>query len=90
MLALALIVGVPNVGRSNIIGPKDVIKRKGEPDDQTANEKERIFNYGGQTVEIGGNSYEYSAFYRFYERELRRFILKIEPEGKLETAKARK
>lgn len=88
-LALALIVGVPNVGRSNIIGPKDVIKRKGEPDDQTANEKERIFNYGGQTVEIGGNSYEYSAFYRFYERELRRFILKIEPEGKLETAKAR-
>ena len=88
-LALALIVGVPNVGRSNIIGPKDVIKRKGEPDDQTVNEKERIFNYGGQSVEIGGVSYKYSALYRFYERELRRFILKIEPQTKPEIAKAK-
>ena len=88
-LALALIVGVPNVGRSNIIGPKDVIKRKGEPDDQTVNEKERIFNYGGQSVEIGGVSYKYSALYRFYERELKRFILKIEPQTKPEIAKAK-
>ncbi len=86
-LALALIVGVPNVGRSNIIGPKDVIRRKGEPDDQTVNDKEIIFNYSGLSVKIDDVDYKYSAFYRFYKRELKRFIFKIEPQTKPEIAK---
>ncbi|MBK6750193.1 MAG: hypothetical protein KA956_00380 [Pyrinomonadaceae bacterium] len=86
-LALALIVGVPNVGRSNMIGPKDVIKRKGEPDGQSVNDKETIFNYGGQSVKIGDVDYKYSAYYRFYKRELKRFIFRIEPQTKPEIAK---
>lgn len=88
-LALALIVGVPNVGRSNIIGPKDVIRRKGEPDNQTVNDNETIFDYRGQFVKIGDNSVKYSALYRFYKRELKRFVFRIEPQSKPEIANAK-
>ena len=88
-LALALIVGVPNVGRSNIIGPKDVIKRKGEPDNKVVNEKETKFDYHTDDAAFGDAKYKYTAFYRFYKKELTRFVLKIEPETKPEIAKAK-
>ncbi len=88
-LALALIVGVPNVGRNNIIGPKDVIKRKGEPDKRAVNEKETTFDYHTDDVAASDAKYKYTAFYRFYKKELTRFVLKIEPEAKPEIAKAK-
>lgn len=88
-LALALIVGVPNVGRSNIIGPKDVIKRKGEPDSRAVNDKEETFDYHVNDLKVADANYNYSAFYRFYKRELMRFVFKIEPQTKPEIAKAK-
>lgn len=77
-VALALIVGVPNVGRSNVIGPKDVIKRKGEPDDRAVSEKKETFEYRADNISIGDTVYKYSAHYLFNRRELDKFILKIE------------
>lgn len=88
-LALALIVGVPNVGRSNIIGPKDVIRRKGEPDDRVVNDKEETFDYRFDSLAVAGTNYKYSAFYRFYKRELKRFVFKLEPRAKPEIAKVK-
>ncbi len=88
-LALALIVGVPNVGRSNIIGPKDVIKRKGEPDDRADKDHETTFKYHADDVPVGDAKFKYTAFYRFYKKELLRFIFKLEPQAKPEIAKAK-
>ena len=88
-LALALIVGVPNVGRSNIIGPKDVIKRKGEPDKRAVNDKETTFDYHTDDVAVGDAKYNYSAYYRFNRRELEQFIFRLEPQAKPEVAKAK-
>ncbi len=82
-LALAMIIGIPNVGRSNIIGPKDVVSRKGEPDERVKNGEEELFDYRVADFNLpngdGKTSYRYSAHYRFYERKLNRFSIKIEP-----------
>ena len=88
-LALAMIVGVPNIGRSNIIGPNDVVRRKGEPDSRAVNDKEETFDYRFDSLSVGGTNYKYSAFYRFYKRELKRFVFKLEPQAKPEIAKAK-
>lgn len=87
-LALAMLVGVPNIGRSNIIGPNDVIRRKGEPDDRETKDKEETFDYRIENIQVGGADHKYSAFYRFYKRELKQFIFRIEPRSKLEIAKS--
>ncbi len=88
-LALPLIVGVPNVGRSNIIGPNDVIRRKGEPDNRAVKDNEEAFDYSVNSVTVGEAQHRYTAHYRFYKRELTRFILKIEPQAKPEIAKTK-
>lgn len=88
-MALAMIVGVPNVGRSNIIGPKDVIRRKGEPDERAVNEKEETFDYRVEDFKIAETNYKYTAHYRFNKRELKQFIFKLEPQTKPEVAKAK-
>jgi len=90
-LALAMIVGVPNVGRSNMIGPKDVIKRQGEPNERARNGEEETFDYRLDTISLpspeGTTDYLYAAHYRFYERKLNRFSLRIEPSRKDEPPK---
>lgn len=88
-LALAMIVGVPNIGRSNIIGPNDVVRRKGEPDSRAVKDKEETFEYHADSLTVGDSNYKYSANYRFHDRKLWQFVLKLEPPAKPEIAKVK-
>ena len=91
-LAVALIVGVPNIARDNMTGPKDVVNKKGEPNERVKNGAEDIFDYRLDSIGLpdGKTNYGYSAHYRFYDKKLNRFSMKIEPLNKPDIAKAKR
>ena len=40
-----MLAGIPNVGREDRIGPKDIVKKKGEPTNRTTEDKKEIIIY---------------------------------------------
>jgi hypothetical protein len=88
-LALALIVGVPNIARNNMIGPKDVVKIKGEPAERTKNGKVETIKYKIDGVSVDGKPYEYASRFEFYGKEMTRFELRIDPAKHADTAKVK-
>jgi hypothetical protein len=81
-VALALLVGVPNVSRDNMIGPKDVIGIKGEPTERmTEGDAERfVYKLSGITVpDAPGKAFDYTAQYVFRNKKLKRFSISIQP-----------
>lgn len=79
--ATSMIFGVPNM-----TGPKDVIKRQGQPATDEKPEKVRILRYKfGEVKKLedqetnlnGVNFGSYTAEYRFYKNNLRRIILAV-------------
>jgi hypothetical protein len=78
----SMIFGVPNS-----TGPKDVIKKKGQPDIDEKPEKVRIVRYKlGEVKKLKTpesqakniNFGAYTAEYRFYKNNLRRLILSVD------------
>jgi hypothetical protein len=79
--AVSMIVGIPNVGREDRIGPKDVIRKKGEPTSRTNEDKKEIIIYdlGKINLDIDGKkeTVNYSARYETNKNKLRRFVFEI-------------
>lgn len=77
----SMIIGIPNVGRNDRIGPKDLVKKKGEPTESIKDGEKEIITYNLPNIEIndeGANKkYDYSARYEFRDKKLKRFVLKI-------------
>lgn len=88
-LALALIVGVPNIARNNMIGPKDVVKIKGEPAERTKDGKVETIKYKIDGVSVDGKPYDYASRFEFYGKEMTRFELRIDPAKHADTAKVK-
>lgn len=88
-LALALIVGVPNIARNNMIGPKDVVKIKGEPAERTKEGKVETIRYKIDGVSVDSKPYDYASRFEFYGKEMTRFELRIDPAKHADTAKVK-
>lgn len=78
-LAIALIVGVPNLARNNMIGPKDVVKIKGEPATRSKDGKVETITYKIDDIAVGDAKYDYSSRFEFYGKEMTKFELRIDP-----------
>lgn len=87
--AVSFIVGIPNVGREDMIGPKDVIRKKGSPAERTIENKREILSYQ-QTMpalpfadqdQQDNDLWDYSARFEFHKNKLKKFILKIMPSA---------
>jgi hypothetical protein len=84
----SMLIGIPGVSRGDMIGPKDVAKKKGEPDERLKGEEEReTFVYRFNPVQIAGDKesvdYNYTARYEFRKSKLKRFRLAISPAVRL-------
>ncbi|HMT09086.1 MAG TPA: hypothetical protein PKA82_13860 [Pyrinomonadaceae bacterium] len=88
-LAIALIVGVPNLSRSNMIGPKDVVKIKGEPATRNKDGKVETMTYRIDDVAVGEGKYDYSSRFEFYGKELTKFEIKIDSPKHADSAKVK-
>jgi hypothetical protein len=88
--SVASILLFPGVSRNEIIGPKDVVKKKGEPTERIKAEDREIVIYQLAGVELPADGktsvFDYFAKYEFFKNKLRRFSIKIsEPGEKTET-----
>ena len=86
----SIITGIPNVDGKDMIGPKTVIKKIGEPGEDLKNDNQETLIYNLPSIEIADengktNKFSYSARYEFTENKLKRFILKISAEKTSET-----
>lgn len=72
--ATSLIFGIPNK-----IGPKDLIKKKGEPKARVKKEKREVLSYDLSGIEVASEAdkFNYSASYEFYKSTLKKISLKI-------------
>lgn len=68
--ATSLLFGIPNK-----IGPKDLVKKKGEPKSRTEKDKRDVLTY--ESTNFGMNKFNYSASYEFYKSTLKKVSLKI-------------
>ena len=79
-MAIALITGIPNLSRDNMIGPKDLVNKKGEPTTRNKVEEKETFDYKLDTIDIAGENaakYGYAAQYYFSKNKLKRFSMKL-------------
>jgi hypothetical protein len=72
--ASSVIFGVPNR-----IGPKDVVKKKGEPSKQEKTGKDETIIYALANMKLPAGEFDYSARYEFSKSKLKKFTLKILP-----------
>ena len=66
-------------GVANKIGPKDLVKKKGEPKARVKKDKRDVLSYDLSGIELANetNKYNYSANYEFYKSTLKKITLKI-------------
>jgi hypothetical protein len=85
----SMIIGIPNVSRNNRVGPKDLVKKKGEPTSNTKEGEREIITYNLPNIEIkdegASKKYDYFARYEFVNKKLQRFILRIKPPETAQT-----
>lgn len=83
--AVSIIVGIPNVGREDLIGPNDIVRKKGEPTTRRKEDKKEFLTYdlGKINLEIDGGSVpvEYTAHYETNKNKLRKFTFEISSEN---------
>lgn len=79
--AASMIVGIPNVGRSDRIGPNDIVKKKGEPTQSSKEDKKEFQTYdlGLIDLEIDGKKepVKYLAKYESAKNKLSKFSIEI-------------
>jgi hypothetical protein len=80
----SMITGIPNVDGKDATGPKTVVKKMGEPTDQSKTVELETLIYNLPNLEIADENapgktlkFKYSAQYEFNEGKLKKFILKI-------------
>ena len=89
--ALSIIVGVPNAGREDRIGPRDVIRKKGTPAERVKEDKIEKFTYNVSDVRVADMNSSYQASYRFYKNQLNSFEIKlINPQSSSNKARSSK
>lgn len=76
--AMSMIVGIPNAGREDKIGPRDVIRKKGTPTEIVKENKLQVFTYKLPNVSLSDGSANYQARYEFYKNSLYKFEIKLE------------
>lgn len=81
----SMIIGVPSVGGNDRIGPKDIVRKKGEPTTRTKEEKREFLTYdlGKIDIDIDGKkeNVNYTAKYETSKNKLRRFSIEISSEN---------
>lgn len=70
----SVMFGVPNR-----IGPKDIVKKKGEPSNREKTGKDESIIYALANMKLSGREFGYSARYEFSKNKLKKFTLKILP-----------
>lgn len=82
--AASMLIGLPGVTRNDQIGPKDVIKKKGEPTERIKTGDDETVTYNLANVELPDESdatktsrFSYFARYEFHKNNLMKFTLKI-------------
>jgi hypothetical protein len=87
----SMLIGIPNVSRGDMIGPKDVVKKKGEPTGREKTGERETVTYDLPDVEIKDETTEnktkrfsYFARYEFNKNKLKKFTLKISPRSESE------
>lgn len=82
--AASMIVGIPNVGRGNRIGPNDIVRKKGEPTSRTKEENKEFLTYDPGKIEIDiegkKETVNYLAKFETDKNKLRRFSIEISSE----------
>ncbi len=80
-MAVSLLVGIPNLTRTNSIGPNDILKKKGRPLEHTTTGKVDLLRFQFDDIKVPDSTaaFRYIAEYKFYKRELTRFSMKITP-----------
>jgi hypothetical protein len=80
----SMIIGLPGVTRNDQIGPKDVIKKKGAPTEQTKTGDDETIIYNLPGIDLPDEKdlsktvrYDYEARYEFSKNKLKKFNLKI-------------
>lgn len=86
-MVVGMMIGIPGVSREDMIGPKDVIRKKGQPTTKTVTENKRdVFTYEVHDTESFinnletqnlDNKYGYAARYEFNKNKLKRFSIKL-------------
>lgn len=85
--SVASMILFPGVTRRDIIGPKDVVKIKGEPDERGQTpDKGVYFVYKIPQITIAGadGNFDYEARYDFYKKKVTRLSLKIAPSANMQ------
>ncbi len=81
----SIIIGIPNVGRKNRIGPNDVVDIKGKPlERKKTDNKREVVTYQIPDIKLSDENAaaDYTARYEFYEKKLRRFSISIDVKDK--------
>ncbi|MBK7704515.1 MAG: hypothetical protein IPJ30_01760 [Acidobacteria bacterium] len=78
----AAIIGVPNLARDSRVGPKDLIKKKGEPTKRATENERDVYIYEIADVEITDekgvkSKFDYTGRYEFRDKKLKRFVLAV-------------
>jgi hypothetical protein len=68
----SVVFGVPNR-----IGPKDVVRKQGEPTKREKTGKDETIIYALANMNLAGGEFDYYAGYEFSKNKLKKFILKI-------------
>lgn len=86
----ASLIGIPNLARGSLIGPKDVVKKKGAPSERAKNGDRETVIYSLPNIELPDEKAEnktkqfgYYARYEFNKNKLKRFVLRIDDKGKV-------
>jgi hypothetical protein len=76
----ALLVGVPNISRGNMIGPNDIIRKKGEPTSRGTIDGRETFEYQVDSIKLvpdDGAEYAHTSQFEFKDRKLKKFRLML-------------
>lgn len=75
----SVVFGVPNK-----IGPKDIVRKKGEPTTREKTGKDETIIYALADMKLPGGEFDYYARYEFSKSKLKKFILKISSDKAIE------
>ncbi len=84
----SMITGIPNVDGKDTTGPKNVVKKLGEPLERTENGEKETLIYKASEIELTDENaqgkmlkFSYLANYEFNDGKLKKFVLKISPKN---------
>ena len=80
----SMLIGLPGVTRNDMVGPKDVLKKKGEPTEHNKTGDDETVTYKLPDIELKEGDkttrFDYTADYEFHKNKLKKFSFKIKPK----------